>query len=346
MSLSSGIDPATGKIYQDLIPAPLPANINLSAVLTAGNSAGNQSATDFNDIGCISLETGKVYQGNNLSLQVGQAGDTLQILGATAKGSFLVGNGANTEEFSVGLNGKVLTADSTAPLGVSWTTAGGGGGGVVGVSAGTNIDITGTLTNPIVNVVNPVVLTNGTDTTTYSSTGVSKSVGASTLAISSTTSTITLSPNAGSDCNVVVSGTGSLHATQSSTGGATQPALIVENTNGNTNAVHLDLYKNSSSPATNDGIAGLSYHANNANGTKVEYARIQADQRDITAGSENGSVSVFVAQNSATPTEYFRFDGLNGVNKMYKFLETQGNYIQNTAAGQNLTLFQNQNGRL
>ena len=27
-----------------------------------------------------------------------------------------------------------------------------------------------------------------------------------------------------------------------------------------------------------------------------------------------------------------------------KFLETQGNYIQNTAAGQNLTLFQNQNG--
>ena len=126
---------------------------------------------------------------------------------------------------------------------------------------------------------------------------------------------------------------------QTSTGGPTQPATSVINTNGGANAVHLDLYKNSSSPATNDGIAGVSYHANNASGTKVEYARIAADQRDITAGSENGSVSVLVAQNSPTPTEFFRFNGSGlsaGTNDLYKPLDVRGNVITTTSGAINI----------
>jgi len=96
------------KIYPDLIPWNHPhAGQNLGNVLSVGNSALNpstglpQDATDFDKVGCIEIETGKVYQGNNLSLQIGEAGDTLQILGATTKASFLVGNGTNTEEFAV-----------------------------------------------------------------------------------------------------------------------------------------------------------------------------------------------------------------------------------------------------
>ena len=94
----------------------------LQQVLAVGNSAGNQSATDFDNIGAVSVETGKVYQGNFTALQIGESGDNLQIKGATALGSMLVGNGVNTEELLVGADGLVLTTNSSAPLGVEWAT--------------------------------------------------------------------------------------------------------------------------------------------------------------------------------------------------------------------------------
>lgn len=119
----------------------------------------------------------------------------------------------------------------------------------------------------------------------------------------------TITPIAGNDLNVVVSGAGSLHITQSSTGGASQPILELENTNGGANGGHMDFYKNSASPALDDVIGAISLHANNASATKVEYARISATQRQTTAGSENGSVSVFCCSNSPTPTEMIRFNG-------------------------------------
>jgi len=155
------------KIYPDLIPWNHPhAGQNLGNVLSVGNSALNpstglpQDATDFDKVGCIEIETGKVYQGNNLSLQIGEAGDTLQILGATTKASFLVGNGTNTEEFAVPVapavvppNGSVLILDSTQPLGMRW---GGESGPIATITAGDNINVVGTSANPIVKLQSPL----------------------------------------------------------------------------------------------------------------------------------------------------------------------------------------------
>lgn len=184
MSVGSIINPTTGKLYDDLYDHGGGVAQNLNQVLTVGNSAGNQSATDFNDIGCVSIETGKVYQGNQLSLQIGEAGDTLQIKGATAKGSLLVGNGVNTEELPVGADGLFLKANSGASNGVEWASV--AGGGVATLTAGTNISLTGTATDPIVNVSNPIVLTNGGNTTSYQATGITKSVGTTSLTIAHT----------------------------------------------------------------------------------------------------------------------------------------------------------------
>jgi len=169
MSISSSIDQNNpnadykGKFYPDLIPWEHPdAQQNLGEVLATGNSALNpttgipQSATDFDNLGCVSIETGKVYQGNNLALQIGEAGDTLQIKGATAKGSLLVGNGVNTEELVVlpaGNNGQVLIIDDTQPLGVRW---GGEAGDINSITAGNNINITGPTANPIVELQSPL----------------------------------------------------------------------------------------------------------------------------------------------------------------------------------------------
>jgi len=127
MSVGSIINQSTGKIYDDLIPQQNPNQINLGEVLAVGNSALNpstgvpQDATDFDTIGCIKIETGTVGQGNNLDLQIGEAGDTLKILGGIAVGSLLVGNGVETKELVVGgTDGQTLQVLGSAPYGVVW----------------------------------------------------------------------------------------------------------------------------------------------------------------------------------------------------------------------------------
>jgi hypothetical protein len=129
MAANSLIDPATKQFYPELIPAAPPVvPQGLGEVLQVNNSAATpvgaipQSATDFDTIGALKVETGIVGQGNNLALVVGEAGDNLQIKGATLLGSLLVGNGVNTETLPVGTNGLVLKANSAQPLGVEWGT--------------------------------------------------------------------------------------------------------------------------------------------------------------------------------------------------------------------------------
>jgi hypothetical protein len=389
MSISNIIDPTTRKIYPELIPPVPPLAIpNLNQVLTAGNSAsiiGNpQTIENLDD-----LETGKVYQGNYLQLELGESGDTVLLKGTTALGTIHVGNGVSIEKLPVGANGLVLKANSGSitGLGVEWAVD--AGSGLTGVGAGTNISVDNTVPLvPVVSLTNPLTSnvslgTTSVDGTTgslaftninvpiqsitsiqaggissYDSTSANQiaimnksgfttqdtsanlmtiaptsitKTGATAMSISSASSAITITPSATTDLNQVISGAGKVHTIQSSTGGATQPAYQIENTNAGANAVHIDLYKNSASPAVNDGIAGLSYHANNASATKIEYARIQADQRDTTAGSENGSVSVLACCSSATPVEVFRFNGSGesgaGSNDLYKALDLRNNRI-------------------
>ena len=216
----------------------------------------------------------------------------------------------------------------TATNQLQYQPAGGGGGGISAVNAGTNISIP----NPAV----PVVALQAPLTSTLD-------VGSQT--ISSSTGAITLSSLAGSDIDAIVGGTGRLHITQTGTGGATQPAMSVENSNGNANAVHLDMYKNSGSPAVSDGVGTISFHGNSSTGVKREYASIATTIGDPANTSENGILSLNACVNSSTPAEFLRINGLTNFNELYKFLETRGNYIQNTTAGQNLTLYQNQNGQ-
>jgi len=56
------------------------------------------------------------------------------------KGSILAADGTEYEEFAVGANGLVLTADSTQATGIRWATAPGGGGGIT-LTAGENLSL-------------------------------------------------------------------------------------------------------------------------------------------------------------------------------------------------------------
>jgi hypothetical protein len=134
-----------------------------------------------------------------------------------------------------------------------------------------------------------------------------------------------------------------IYISQTTIGGATDPILKTENTNAGATGTTIEVYKNSVSPATNDIISTLSFYANNSSAGKVEYGRIQLDQRDITAGSENGSISVLTCNNSATPTEFFRFNGsglTTGTNDLYRPIDTRGNNITTTSG--NIQLYNDQ----
>jgi hypothetical protein len=109
------------KIYPDLIPWNHPlGQQNLGEVLATGNQALSpttglpQDATDFATLGCVKIETGTVGMGNQPALVIGEAGDILQIKGATLLGSLLVGNGVNTETLTAGPNSYILQANSGA----------------------------------------------------------------------------------------------------------------------------------------------------------------------------------------------------------------------------------------
>ena len=168
MSVNSIIDTTSidpdykDKIFPDLIPWEHPAGQQgLGSVLQVNSSAfipnttTAQDATDFATLGCVKIETGTVGMGNQPALVIGEVGDLLQIKGGTLLGSILAGNGVNTETLPLGTNGYVLTADSSAGVGVKWASA--GGAGVASITAGTNIGVNNTIpTAPVVSLLSPL----------------------------------------------------------------------------------------------------------------------------------------------------------------------------------------------
>jgi hypothetical protein len=150
------------KIFDELVPNPYPYPAqppSLAQVLTAGDDAGNGNIENL-DI----LQTTNVVQQDTSGQQFliiggtiltpGSGGD-LRIQGATLKGSILAGDGTSTVGLPVGANGLVLKANSATATGLEWGTDA-SGGTVMAVNAGVNIDVSGTIAQPIVNLQNPL----------------------------------------------------------------------------------------------------------------------------------------------------------------------------------------------
>ena len=140
-------------------PYPYPSFPSpLGAVLTVGNQAGDQDI-----VGLDQLEVRKVVQQQGLLgefLQIGDAsGGDLRIHGATTKGSLLAGNGTSTVELPLGATGYVLKSNPSTLTGLEWAIDISGVTGVVGVNAGVNIDISGTVSQPIVSLQSPLTST-------------------------------------------------------------------------------------------------------------------------------------------------------------------------------------------
>ena len=103
--------------------------------------------------------------------------------------------------------------------------------------------------------------------------------------------------------------TGQLKAT-TATGGRANPTITLETTSDAAPGAYLQFYHNSATPAVNDRAGVLDMYANNASAGKYEVARIRTLQQTITAGTEDGSIEMWVIKDG-TITQTMTIDGSN-----------------------------------
>jgi hypothetical protein len=71
------------------------------------------------------------------------------------------------------------------------------------------------------------------------------------------------------------------------------------NDDGSSTAPDIQLYKNSASPADNDNIGAIWFNANDSGGSELTYAAIYGVTRDVSNGSEDGSISFGTTNNGS-----------------------------------------------
>jgi len=271
---------------------------------------------------------------------------------------------------AVGTSGQVLTAGTGGQ--VLWG-AGGGSGTVTSVSAGTNISITGTATDPIVNLLSPLTspldvgvqnITGTTGALTFSNTGgaiqsvtsveaggidvedtsvpalfstMSKSgfttqnrsgalLTIAPTGLSSIGTPISITPLAGQDCNVVVSGAGSLDIQQATTGGSATPLMRLENTNTSTGGVNVDLYKNKTG-ATNDIVSALNFYGKDNAGNKTQFGGIESVITSAGGGGGVDGALDFYSCVNGGKSLVMRLNGADNENNFFRPLDMGGNNI-------------------
>ena len=195
-----------------------------------------------------------------------------------------------------------------------------GGGTVVSVTGGNNISITGTVPAPIVNLQRPLTA----------------SLDVGTQDIISTTSQIDITPLAGQDCNVNVSGAGGLHTVQSSTGGAPFPLARFVNTNAATGGVNVDLYKNRTG-ATNDIVSALNFYGKDNAGTKTQFGGIESVITSAGGGGGVDGALDFYSCVNGGKSLVFRMNGADNENNSFRPLDMNGNNITTNTGAMTIT---------
>jgi hypothetical protein len=318
---------------------------NLQSVLTAGNTTGNfqiNHSANYGDIyngsganwvvACDPVQfsssaTNDLYLASNATdnfvrmgsysgstftetARIGDlaTGEKRAIISGTLKAECIEDNAPTP---SKGTSGQFLSCGTGGNL--LWANVS-GGGGVSSITAGNNISVnSSTPSAPIVSVASPLNAT----------------LDVGSQSITSTTSPIGLTPLAGQDCNVVVSGAGGLHIQQTSAGGQANPSCRMTNSNA-TGSVALEVYKNKpTAVVAGDVLHNLSVYGKDSGGNKQEYTRISHTIRDGTGASEDGSIEFLCFTGGAVST-FLQINGLENEINSFKTLDMGGNAIRTT----------------
>jgi len=89
---------------------------------------------------------------------------------------------------------------------------------------------------------------------------------------------------------------------------ASQPRLLLKNTNADTSSAFLDFQKDSASPA-NDNLGIMRWIGDDDGGNTVAYATVLANSPDVTDGAEDGTFQIQTIVNGTNATRLSIVDG-------------------------------------
>lgn len=178
---------------------------------------------------------------------------------------------------------------------------------------------------------NGVRLVDGTDYTATNGSSITLTVGASAddqivvISYATFSTSDTVSASSGGTFS------GPLTVTTSGSG----DALTVTSTDaGDSFAPDINFYRNSSSPADNDGTGLINFKGRNDNSQDVTYVQIQTAASDVSDGSENGYFSInTMVDGSLSDRLVINSSGIISKNGSFSYSGTSDDFYWNTGSG-------------
>jgi hypothetical protein len=144
--------------------------------------------------------------------------------------------------------------------------------------------------------------------TTQNSSGASLTIAPTGL--SSIATPISITPDAGEDVNVSVTGAGSLNVISNTIGGVANPLLVLQNNNNTQGGTTFETYKNDLPTSTGGDPVGIWKASCNTNIGKTEITRISAVANGVGAGNNDGSLVLACKVNSGlAPVNFINCNG-------------------------------------
>ena len=280
----------------------------------------------------------------------GTAGQVLSSLGSATGTSWITAGASGVTSITAGLNIGVDSTISSAPvvrvldpltsvlnLGTQNVTGTTGNINFVNIGASSEANISAStgfssydalIPSTVSNLTKAgLSLQNNSDRTEYAPTTITKNFGTSALQLTcASNAPITLTPFAGQDCNVVLSGLGALDVKQSTAGGSLNPLVRLENTN-LTGSVSMEIYKNKpAAGAAGDVLFNQSVYGTDNGAAKQEFTRTTHTIRDAVGGGEDGSMEFSVFSGGSVNT-FLQLNGIEGEVNCLKQLDMTGNSI-------------------
>jgi hypothetical protein len=278
---------------------------NLQSVLTAGNTTGNFNIEYADTYGCVfnGTSTEKWVLGVDPNSFTSTASNDLYVAGNALDNYFRIGNatgGTFSEVMKVGIDGASAKAVS-----------------ITGTLSATSITDSASSTG-----TSGQVLTCGGGGTLTWGTGGGGGAGTldQTLALGNTAS--------GTYANITL--------TDTSLGGSANPILTLNNTQGSSGAVAVELYKNRNG-STNDIVSAFNFYGKDASGNKTQYGGIESV---ITSsgggGGVDGALDFYTCVNGGKSLVW-RLNGADNENNSFRPLDMNGNNITSNSGSLSIT---------
>jgi hypothetical protein len=122
------------------------------------------------------------------------------------------------------------------------------------------------------------------------------------------------------------------------------PTLRIESSGDNDSNVgpQIEIFSNTSSPATGDNMGQFDWRGTNSTGTEVSYARMFGEMGNVTAGAENGSIRTVVKNAGTDVSDMFATAGFT----VFNYGQGDRNFAVRSSNDQNAFFVDGANGRI